>query len=89
MDELEARQGPIQKPIQKMGQGVGQAPMQADLHIPADYSLIKLKELMRAAVNDAYQRQDAEYLEHFSMLMLGAVKTATSIRDAVVDGDKP
>lgn len=58
---------------------------QIDIRIPAEYNLIKLKSLMRAAMTDAHQRRDSEYLEHLSLVILDAVKSATRFRDAVVD----
>lgn len=58
---------------------------QTDLRIPAEYNLLALKILMHSAMTNAYQRRDSEYLEHLSLVMLDAVKGATSIRDAIVD----
>lgn len=58
----------------------------SDLRIPAEYNLLRLKTLMRAAMTDAYRRRDPEYLEHLSLIMLDSVKAATGILDAIVDG---
>lgn len=67
---------------------MGRETEQTDLRIPAEYNLLGLKILMRAAMTNAYQRRDSEYLEHLSMVMLDAVKGATSIRDVIVDGGR-